>query len=57
MLVGLVVLYGGAHDHDMSEVPLVGALSRDRMKAVFPHPVYPHTNAEWELLGRRLISR
>ena len=27
------------------------------MKAVFPHPVCPHTNAEWALLGRsRLID-
>ena len=56
LLVGLVVLYGGAQDHDVSKEPPVGAFFEHRQdENGFPHPVCPQTIAEWAPLGRRWL--
>ena len=41
LLIGLVMPYGLAQDHDVVKEPPVGPSSRSKMKSVFPHPVCP----------------
>ena len=52
LLVGLVVLYGGAQDHDVSKEP---PIEQRQDENSFPHPVCPQTIAEWAPLGRRWL--
>ena len=57
LLIGLIMPYGRAQNHDVLKEPPVGPSSRSKMKTVLPHPVCPHIVAEWAVCGKRLISR
>ena len=57
LLIGLIMPYGRAQDHDvLKEIP-VGTFQQIQDETVFPHPVCPHIVAEWAVCGKRLISR
>ena len=52
LLVGLVVLYGGAQDHDVSKESPVRAFEQIQDENCFSTSRCPQTNAEWAFLDR-----
>ena len=57
LLIGLIMPYGRAQEHDVLKEPPVGAFQQIQDGNCFPHPVCPHIVAEWAVCGKRLISR
>ena len=46
LLIGLIMPYGRAQDHDMLKEPPVGAFEQIQDENCFPTPVCPHIVAE-----------
>ena len=58
LLVGLVVLYGGAQDHDMSKKPPVGAFFEQRQdENGFSAFRLPADNCRMGALGQKMINK
>ena len=57
LLIGLIMPYGRAQDHDVLKEPTIGAFEQIQDENCFPHPVCPHIVAERAVCGKSLISR
>ena len=58
LLVGLVVLYNGAQDHDVSKEPQVGAFFEQRQdENGFSASCLPADNCRMGALGQKMITK
>ena len=58
LLIGLVVLYGGAQDHDVSKEPPVGAVFEQRQdENGFSASRLPTDNCRMGALGQKMINK
>ena len=58
LLVGLVVLYGGAQDHNVSKEPPVGAFFEQKQdENVFSASRLPADNCRMGALGQKMINK